>query len=183
MKAPNSPWHLARVCNRLALQGFGGILAVARHEFVEREQWLNDDEFLELLGTAQVLPGPNVINLALMLGEQCFGWRGIVAVLAGMLVVPGALALALMGLVLTQVHHPAVQGALRGMGLVAAGLLLGTCWKLLGPLRRTAIGPTWSFGLALGALALSAWWRWPLGWVVLGIGGTGMALAWRKLSR
>ena len=182
MKAPRSPWHLARVCNRLALQGFGGILAVARHEFVEREQWLDDDEFLELLGTAQVLPGPNVINLALMLGERHFGWRGIAAVLAGMLLVPGVLSLALMGVVLAHVHHPAVQGALRGMGLVAAGLLLGTCWKLIAPLRRSAIGPAWAFGLALAALALSAVWRWPLGWVVLGVGGVGMALAWRRLA-
>lgn len=183
MKAPRSPWHLARVCNRLALQGFGGILAVARHEFVEREQWLDDDEFLELLGTAQVLPGPNVINLALMLGERSFGWRGIVAVLGGMLLVPGVLSLVLMSVVLAQVAHPGVQGALRGMGLVAAGLLLGTCWRLIGPLRRTAIGPAWAFGLALAALALSAVWRWPLGWVVLGVGGLGMALAWRRLPR
>lgn len=182
MKAPRSPWHLAWVCNRLALQGFGGILAVARHEFVEREQWLDDDGFLELLGTAQVLPGPNVINLALMLGERHFGWRGVLAVMGGMLLVPGALALALMGLVLAQVHRPEVQGALRGMGLVAAGLLLGTCWKLVGPLRRSALGPGWAFGLALGALGLSALWRWPLGWVVLGVGGLGMAWAWRRLS-
>lgn len=181
MRPPASPWHLARVCNRLALQGFGGILAVARHEFVERERWLDDDEFLALLGTAQVLPGPNVINLALMLGEQCFGWRGVLAVLGGMLLVPGLLALGLMGLVLAQVHLPEVQGALRGMGVVAAGLLLGTCWKLVAPLRRTPLGAAWGFGLALGALALSAWARWPLGWVVLGVGGLGMALAWRRL--
>ena len=51
----------------------------------------------------------------------------------------------------------------------------------VGPLRRTAIGPAWAFGLALGALALSALWRWPLGWVVLGVGGVGMVLAWRRL--
>lgn len=175
--APRSAWHLAWVCNRLALQGFGGILAVARHEFVEREGWLDEAEFLELLGAAQVLPGPNVINLALMLGEQHFGWRGVLAVLGGMLLVPGALGLALASVALAHVQAPGVQGALRGMGLVAAGLLLGTGWKLLPPLRRSSLGALPAFGLAAAALALSAVLRWPLVWVVLSVGGCGMAWA------
>jgi chromate transporter len=179
--APRSAWHLAWVCNRLALQGFGGILAVARHEFVEREAWLDDTEFLQLLGAAQVLPGPNVINLSLMLGEQHFGWRGVLAVLAGMLLVPGAVVLALTSVALSHLHEPTVQGALRGMGLVAAGLLLGTCWKLIGPLRRSSLGAVPAFGLAAVTLGLSALWRWPLVWVVLAVGGCGMAwAAWRQ---
>jgi len=180
---PRSPWHLARVCNRLALQGFGGILAVAQHEFVERERWLSEEEFLNLLGSAQVLPGPNVINLAIMLGERQFGWRGVAAALAGMLLVPGLLVVALAALAQQVLHLTAVQGALRGMGLVAAGLLLGTCWKLIKPLRRSILGMPWVATLALAALALSAGLRWPLAWVVLAVGGAGMALAAWKARR
>ena len=175
--APRSPWQLAWVCNRLALQGFGGILAVAQHEFVERERWLSNAEFLDLLGSAQVLPGPNVINLAIMLGERQFGWRGVVAALAGMLLVPGLLVVALAALAQQVLHLAAVQGALRGMGLVAAGLLVGTCWKLVKPLRSSLLGLPLVTTLTLAALALSVGLRWPLVWVVLVVGGAGMALA------
>lgn len=183
MNAPRSPWHLAWVCNRLALQGFGGILAVAQHEFVERERWLSDAEFLELMAAAQVLPGPNVINLAIMLGQRHFGWRGVLAVLGGMLLVPGLLVIALAALASRQLHRPEVQGALRGMGLVAAGLLLGASWKLALPLRHSPLGPWAVAALAAAGLLLSAWLRWPLVAVVLVVGGLGMAWAARQARR
>src|SRR4051812_1765838 len=82
---PSSPGHIFRVFNRLALQGFGGVLPVAQRELVERERWLSREQFIELLSVAQVLPGPNVVNLALMFGDRYFGWRGGLAALAGML--------------------------------------------------------------------------------------------------
>ena len=179
--APRSAWHLAWVCNRLALQGFGGVLAVAQHEFVERERWLTQDEFLAMLAAAQVLPGPNVTNMAVMLGERHFGWRGVLAALAGMLTIPGALILALTSVAMSNLHHNTVQGALRGMSLVAAGLLLGACWKLAQPLRRSILGALPAIALASTALTLSAWLRLPLIWVVLGVGGLGLAWAYQRL--
>lgn len=180
MHAPRSPWHLAWVCNRLALQGFGGVLALAQHEYVEREHWLSQQEFLELLAVAQVLPGPNIINLSIMLGNRHFGWRGVLAALAGMLLVPGLIVVALVLTAQAGLHRPEVRNGLRGMGLAAAGLMLGASWKFVRPLRASILGPAAAFGLVLLALALSAVWRWPLVWVVLGVGGLGMALAaWR----
>ena len=85
---PRSPRELFVTFNRLALQGFGGVLAVAQRELVERERWLSQAEFVEMLAISQVLPGPNVVNLALMLGDRYFGLRGALAALAGMLLVP-----------------------------------------------------------------------------------------------
>ena len=72
----------------LALQGFGGVLAIVQREMVEKKRWLTPDEFLEDWAVAQVLPGPNVINLALMIGDRYFGLRGAMAAVAGMLAVP-----------------------------------------------------------------------------------------------
>ena len=72
----------------LALQGFGGVLAVVQREIVEKKRWLTPDEFLEDWAVAQVLPGPNVINLALMIGDRHFGLRGAVTAVAGMLTLP-----------------------------------------------------------------------------------------------
>src|SRR5437868_12699613 len=79
----------------LALQGFGGVLAVVQREMVEKKRWLSVDQFLEDWAVAQVLPGPNVINLALMIGDRYFGLRGAIAAVAGMLTVPLIVILAL----------------------------------------------------------------------------------------
>ena len=63
---PASVTELFFAFNRLALQGFGGVLPVAQRELVERRRWVTRAEFVEILSLGQVLPGPNVVNLALM---------------------------------------------------------------------------------------------------------------------
>ena len=70
---PASCAQLFTAFTRLALQGFGGVLPVAQHELVERLGWVDRDEFLRILSVAQVLPGPNVVNLSLMIGDRFFG--------------------------------------------------------------------------------------------------------------
>jgi len=56
----------------LALQGFGGVLAVVQRVLVERKRWLTLEQFMEDWAVAQVLPGPNVINMAMMIGDRYF---------------------------------------------------------------------------------------------------------------
>ena len=63
----------------LALQGFGGVLAVVQRELVEKKRWLTREEFLEDWAVAQILPGPNVVNLSLMIGDRYFGFAGALA--------------------------------------------------------------------------------------------------------
>src|SRR6476620_6589766 len=72
----------------LALQGFGGVLAVVQLELVERKRWLTREEFIEDWAVAQIMPGPNVVNLSMMIGSRYFGLPGALAALAGMLVFP-----------------------------------------------------------------------------------------------
>ena len=60
----------------LALQGFGGVLAVIQREMVERKRWLTQEQFLEDWAVAQIMPGPNVVNLSLMVGGRHFGLPG-----------------------------------------------------------------------------------------------------------
>lgn len=181
LNAPRSPLQLAWVCNRLALQGFGGVLAVAQYEFVERERWLSQPEFLQLLASAQLLPGPNVVHVAVLLGDRHFGSRGVLAALAGMLTLPLAIALALFLLAQSLLHQPQAAGVLRGMGLAAAGLLLGTCWKLAQPLRRSLLGLERALGMAAVAALLVGLLRWPLAVVAPLLLALGMWLAWRRL--
>ena len=183
--APGRPQSLSELFfafNRLALQGFGGVLAVAQRELVEYRRWLTREEFLELVSAAQVLPGPNVINLSLMLGDRFFGLRGAFAALAGMLAVPLVIVLLLATLYTQFAGVPAVSGALRGMGAVAAGLILATAAKLVMALRSNPLGPTVCAAFVVATLLAVAWWRVPLPGVILGLGTLAVALAWWRLK-
>jgi chromate transporter len=185
-RRPASCTELFRVCNRLAMQGFGGVLPVAQRELVERAGWLSKEEFLETLSVAQVLPGPNIINMGLMIGDRFFGWRGALAAVSGMLLLPLAVVLALAALAAQATQGgrmPWVAGALNGMAVVAAGLIASTAIKLMPALRQSPLG--WPLAAALGVATLLAVGvlRWPLVWVVLGLGSAGIAAAWWRLKR
>ncbi|MDY0746295.1 chromate transporter [Paucibacter sp. R3-3] len=165
----------------LALQGFGGVLAVAQRELVEKHRWLTREDFVETLAIAQVLPGPNIVNISLMLGDRFFGLRGAFVAMAGMLLAPSVIVLALAVLYGHLATHPVVVDALRGMGIVAAGLILATGVKLLSSLKKNPIGRWPSLLLAALTVAAMVWLKIPLPWLVLVLGGAGMALAWRKV--
>ena len=85
---PRSLGELYWAFTILALQGFGGVLAVVQRELVERRRWLTLEEFIEDWAVAQILPGPNGVNMSVMRGDRYFGWRGALAGFAGMLSVP-----------------------------------------------------------------------------------------------
>ena len=182
LRHPRNKTELFRAFTWLALQGFGGVLAVAQRELVERLRWLNKEQFVELLSLSQVLPGPNIINLALMLGDRHFGWRGAAVAVGGLLAAPLVIVLALAALYAQFSSVPQVAGALRGMGAVAAGLVLSTAVKLAPTLRRSPMGLWPCVGMTLVSAAAIGWLRWPLAWVVLGLGGVGYAWAWYRLS-
>jgi len=182
LRRPASPAELFLAFNRLSLQGFGGVLPVAQRELCERRQWLTRTQFVELLAVAQVLPGPNVVNLSLMYGDRQFGWRGALAALSGMLATPLLIVVVLASVYGHYAQLPMVAGALRGMGAVAAGLIIATAFKLLGALRTNVLGRVWAglgaaaaFGLVLAHL--------PLLWVVSGVGGLACVGAWARLAR
>ena len=179
---PRSCGELFVVFTRLALQGFGGVLPVAQRELVERMRWFDQQQFLEAFSVAQILPGPNVINLSLMVGDRFFGWRGALAAMSGMLLAPLVIVLVLAATAAQLQELPRVAGALRGMGIVAAGLILGTALKMVGALRRNPLGPglTVSY-VALAFVAIGVL-RWPLVGVVLGLGATAWVLAFRRLT-
>jgi len=183
LRRPRSAKDIARVFNRMALQGFGGVLAVAQRELVERERWMTPAQFLELLSLGQVLPGPNIINMALIIGDRFLGWRGAAAALAGLLCLPLVIVLLLAVLYRETLSQPMVAGALRGMGAVAAGLVIGTALKLVDGLRLNPMGRPAAAGIALLTLLAIGVWRWPMVGVVLGLGGLSVAAAWWRLGQ
>ncbi|MCE9661607.1 MAG: chromate transporter [Burkholderiales bacterium] len=177
---PASPSELFFTFNRLALQGFGGVLAIAQNELVERQRWLTRQQFVEMLALAQVLPGPNVVNLALMFGDHFFGWRGALAAMGGMLAVPLVIVLVLTATYAEFSKVAVVAGALRGMGAVAAGLVIATAFRLMGTLRTNRLGLPLAAAFSVVTFVLIALLRWPLVWVLAGLGSLAIAIAWRR---
>ena len=181
--APTSNADLFFSFNWLALQGFGGVLAVVQRELVEKKKWLTLEEFVEDWSVAQILPGPNVINLALMIGGKHFGWRGALSALAGLLLVPTILVLIITSAIAGVADSEAMQGALRGMGAVSAGLIMATGIKMLPALKTNPMGLVACIALATITFFAIAIWRLPLSWVLLTLGPLASLWAWRCITK
>ena len=120
----------------LGLTAFGGALPLARREIVERRKWLDADEFTDLLGLCQFLPGGNVINLSVAVGMRFRGVPGALAGLLGLLVGPSLIVIGL-GVVYQRTHQdPRIAHLFAGLAAAAAGLLVAMAVKMMWPLRR-----------------------------------------------
>jgi chromate transporter len=167
----------------MALQGFGGVLAVVQRELVERKQWLTPEEFLEDWSVSQILPGPNVVNLGLIMGNRYFGLSGALVATAGLLILPLIIVLVL-ALLYGQVEHlAAVQSALKGMGAVVAGLIIATGLKLIPALRKNPLGRNLGLAWVGIGFVVVAIVRVPLAVSLLTLGGTACVWAWIQLGR
>ncbi len=167
----------------LALQGFGGVLAVAQRVLCEQKRWLSKEQFVDILALAQVLPGPNVCNVALMIGDRFSGWRGAFSALAGMMSVPLVVVLILTVLYAQYSGFPMVAGALKGMGAVSAGMIIGTALKLAPTLKQNPLGVPACAGIGGAMFVCVALLRWPLVWVLLALGVLACAAAARRLKQ
>lgn len=166
----------------LALQGFGGVLAIVQHELVEKKRWMTREEFVEEWSVAQIMPGPNVVNLSLMIGARYFGLPGALSALAGMLTLPLVIVLLLTFCYAQFADHPGLAGALRGMGAVAAGLITAAGLRLLSTLKTNPLGLPLSIAFALACFVAIALLRWPLLYVLPCLGVVACVLTYRKLK-
>jgi chromate transporter len=134
----------------MATMGFGGVLPWAQRALVERKNWLSREEFVELLAFAQLMPGPNICNVALILGDRYFGVRGALVGLVGMFAVPIFVVMSL-ALVYAEFRDVVlVKQAMTGMSAVCAGMILATAAKMGSALKRQ-----WKW-LSIGVLAFVA---------------------------
>ncbi|WP_206953317.1 chromate transporter [Trinickia acidisoli] len=170
-----APSELFRTFAEMSLYGFGGVMPWARRMLVDRRRWVDDREFAELLAIGQILPGPNICNIAVIVGYRYCGWRGSVAAVAGLMSAPFVIVLVLGALYHRFGGLATVQGALRGMAAVAAGLVLMTGIKLAQSQPRTMRG------LIFGLLSLTAVgiFHLPLGWVMLVLIPSALFVEWR----
>ena len=183
LNQPRSKTDLFLSFTLLALQGFGGVLAVLQRVLVDEKRWMTREQFVEDWAVAQLMPGPNVVNVALMIGGRYFGLAGALAGLAGMLTAPLVLVL-LLAMAFGGVSDAAwAQGALRGMGAVSAGLIAAVGLKLMGALRSNPMGMSICIALACASFVGVGVMRWPLAYVLLGTGLPACAWAYWQLAR
>jgi chromate transporter len=179
---PKSLGELFNTFSMLAIQGFGGVLAFIEREMVDRKKWMTREEFVEEWAIARTMPGPPALNLCVMVGAQHFGWRGALVSLAGMLMYPTFMILALAIAYAKFGNQPQVVDALRGMGAVAAGMICATGLKLLTALKVNPLGIKVCAVLVILTFIGIALLHWRLVYVLIVLGGIGYALAFVKLK-
>jgi chromate transporter len=141
--------------SQLGLSSFGGGVSAWMHRaFVERRGWLGETEFSAALALARIMPGVNVVNLAVLIGQRLRGASGAAAAALGLLVGPSLAAIGLTvaydALAGSAVLHAAIEGAaaaaaglLIAMGLSSAAHGAGAAMRGEHRPEAAAAGPSW----------------------------------------
>jgi len=138
--SPTVP-QLFRAFSKIALCGFGGVLAWSRRVIVQERQWLGPEAFNELLALCQVLPGPNIVNFSIMFGSRSAGIPGALAALAG-LIGPPVILMILAGILYRRYGElPELKGVLAGLAAAAAGLIIATSVQMAQTMVRPGLKP------------------------------------------
>ncbi len=115
----------------IGLQSFGGGLSAwVRREVVQRRGWLEEQAFLSGLALCQITPGPNAVNLAVFVGTTLRGRAGALSALAGMLIAPMGIVLALGAAFATLRQAPWIGSLMAGIGAAAIGLNFATAIRM-----------------------------------------------------
>ncbi|MDA0237011.1 MAG: chromate transporter [Proteobacteria bacterium] len=177
---PRTLFELFYIFSLITLQGFGGVVSIMQRHLVEQRRWFSQAEFLEMFSLSQVLPGPNVCNLALMIGDRFFGRKGALVALSGMIVLPMFVILTLAGSYDQISAGSHVAGAIKGMSVVVVGMTLGTALRLLSGIQTNVVGRLIPTLVVLLVFYLVGYLRVPIFWAILFCGGG--SCVWAHLS-
>lgn len=171
-----SPAHLFITFTRIGLSGFGGVLPWARRTLVEQKQWLSSQEFNALLGVCQIVPGPNIVNLAVSVGGRFGGVRGAFAAVGGLMLAPMTVVIVLALLYDHYGEFERIQGILRGISSVGVGLIAATGFKML---KDELDYPAMLIVIAI-SISIATIYQLALGWVVAITLPLALFVAWKK---
>jgi chromate transporter len=161
---------------KIGLLGFGGVAPWARHVIVSEKRWLSEREYASILGVGQVLPGPNTVNSAIIIGDHFQGTVGAVSALLGLLCTPIAVLIGI-ALIYDRISGlPSVGAAIAAGAAAAAGLVIGTAIKMARRLQPDAT----ALVVGLAAFASVGLLHVPMALAVAVLGPISIALAWRK---
>jgi chromate transporter len=159
----------------LALSSSGGALAPAYRVLVDKRAWVTSREFTEILALSQVLPGPNIVNVAIYVGGRYQGAAGATVACVGLLLAPLVVVVPLMVLYAQSGENELVRGTFRGVAAAAAGLMVAASIKVALPYRHSLRAILLAGVAFVGVSVL----HWPLLLVVLVLAPCGVLAAWR----
>ena len=160
---------------KIGLSGFGGVMPFARRMIVEQRCWLTESEFLDVVSLSQFLPGPNIVNVSIIIGRRFRGVAGSIAASGGLMLMPLVIVLALATLYAQYAQVDAVRGACSGVSASASGLIVATALKLARPIKDS----TWQVGVCVVAFVGIALFRVPLLWMLAVLCPLSFGIAWR----
>lgn len=165
---------------KIGLMSFGGALSGWMHrEIVVRRQWMAEADFLSGLALGQIMPGANVANLSLYIGQRLRGGIGAVTALLGMLLPPMIVVLAL-GMLYDRVAGVLwLHRFIDGVAAAAIGLTIMVGIKASRRVERRA-GPVTILLLLFVTVGVL---RWPMVPVVICVTPASIALAWLGVVR
>ncbi|MCI0395340.1 MAG: chromate efflux transporter [Chloroflexi bacterium] len=126
-------WEVVRLFLRLGFTAFGGPaahIAMMRDEVVERRHWFSEQRFLDMVGATNLIPGPNSTEMAIHIGYDRAGWRGLIA--AGLcFILPAVLIVGVLAWVYTRYGAtPQGEALLYGVKPVIVVIVVQALWKL-----------------------------------------------------
>jgi chromate transporter len=168
--------ELARAFGRLGMTAFGGAgvhLALFRAEFVTRRKWISSGHYMDLLGAANLLPGPTSTEVAIGIGREHAGWSGMLV--AGVsFILPASLVVLLFAVLYERLGAlPQMRWLLYGIQPVVVAIII----QALASLAPIALRRRSAWLVAAAALALAVAGVHPL--VLLGGGALAMLLVRR----
>src|SRR5215467_9807097 len=108
----------------------GGVIAYLREHLVERQKWLDDDQFLAALEIGETVPGLISTNVAVIVGSRLRSVRGALVAVVGM-ILPGAMAVFVLGLLYARFRgNPEVGATLSGIAAAAVGLIFAVTLQI-----------------------------------------------------
>ena len=161
---------------KIGLLGFGGVAPWARHVIVGEKRWLGEREYASILGVGQVLPGPNTVNSAIIIGDHFQGTVGALSAVFGLLCTPIAVLIGIALIYDRIAGLPSVGAAIGAGAAAAAGLVIGTAIKMA---RRLKPNPT-AVAVGLAPFAYVGLLQVAMALAIAVLGPISIALVWRE---
>ncbi len=146
--------ELAIVFLKLGATAFGGPavhIALLENEIVRRRLWLTHEEFLDLLGATNLIPGPNSTEMAIHIGLRRAGCKGLLVAGSCFIVPAFMITLVCAWFYVRYARLPQLQGILYGVKPVVLAIVVQALWRL----GRAALKTPLAIGVAVAALASS----------------------------
>lgn len=125
--------EIAQVFFRLGIMAFGGPaahIAMMDDEIVQKRQWMTRERLLDLLGVTNLIPGPNSTELAINIGYDKGGWRGLI-VAGSCFIFPAMAIVWVLAFLYTEYRTvPQADGLLYGIKPVIIAVIIQALWKL-----------------------------------------------------